>query len=164
MELVEVTDLEELQGKEWEYKGRKFNFVYINGIYSYDSYLKIFLHNFRTLKGDVYNKEIICVSEENLSELELFGLKVILNEKPKLTIEDKAFLKAMPEDLYIARGKDGMLVVYGEEPCMASESWISDIVDDTFSFPINGGYLKFITWESERFWMIQELMKLEVIE
>ena len=165
MEIIEVTDLEELHGKEWEYKGRKFNFVFINGSYSYDSYLKIFLHNFRTLKGDVYKKEMICVSEENLSELELFGIKVILKEEPKLTKSEREFLK-IHEYIFIARDENGELWIYDAKPSfnLNDSMWKSNKTIVTEKLLINSETFKFITWESEKCWSKEELMKLEVIE
>ena len=159
-EIKHIDKLEDLDDFNWEYKGKKFEFKRFGATSQ-----RVDMLNYISDTGmNTKKHEMLWVSEKNLSELELFGLKVIINEKPKITKEDKAFLKAMPGEFYIARDKNGMLGLYGEEPCMASESWISDIDDDTFSFSIDEEYLKFITCESERYWTIEELMELEVVD
>lgn len=66
--------------------------------------------------------------------------------KPTLTAKERAFCEII-QGGYITREKDGKLFYwYGISICIEIES---------FNFP-------FITWEDEKPWSIEELLKLEV--
>lgn len=82
-------------------------------------------------------------------------------EKPKITSKEKKFLDLLlPNYKYIARDKNGSLLVYTENPIKILETWglagcalINGIFDIKFDF---------IKREDEEPWLIEDLKKLEV--
>ena len=156
METKTIDKLEELKGYEWEYHGKKF-------LLTGQDYLVL-------KQTDTFDNEglLCCISLrfiglENLTELEFYGLKVILNEKPKVTVEEKAFLE---KEMYVAREQNGMLYAYFGKPTQKKvrdrwELWESDASD---CIQIDKNLFPFITWESGKAWSKSELMELEVVE
>ena len=77
---------------------------------------------------------------------------------PKLTKKERVFCEIVRHG-YIARDKDKRLYLYGCQPSQRSSEWTGErwIDLDRNSFP-------FITWESNKDWSIEDLLKLEVEE
>lgn len=77
---------------------------------------------------------------------------------PKLTKKERIFCEIVRHG-YIARDKDGSLCVYDSFPDRGTFIWSGgywfDIVPDIFQF---------ITWESNKSWSIESLLKLEVAD
>ena len=163
MQIKIIEKLEELNDFEWEYKGKKF--------YLCDearSLPVLYQRNRINTSGTINSSEIMYISLKNLTELEFYGLKVVLNEKPKLTAEDHKFLQKLnPENginkFYITRDLNGTLVMNFDKPQKNTDyqEWHSDkdhiLVLSEELFP-------FITWESGKAWSKSELMKLKVID
>lgn len=122
---------------------------------------KLELKNSISLNGDIQTRKIMYISERNLEELEFYGLKVILNEKPKLTLEDKEFLE---KEIYVAREQDGKLYLYFGKPRISKCGTYWDVYSETLFAQIDGDRFPFITWESGKAWSKAELMELEVID
>lgn len=81
-------------------------------------------------------------------------------EKPTLTTKEKKFLDLLlPNYKYIAREKNGFLLVYTEKPIKILETWglancaLMNMLDIKFDF---------IKWEDEEPWSIEDLKNLEV--
>ena len=156
MQTKHIEKLEELKGYEWEYHGKKF-------LLTGQDYLVL-------KQTDTFDNEglLCCISLrfiglENLTELEFYGLKVILNEKPKVTVEEKAFLE---KEMYVAREQNGMLYAYFGKPTQKKvrdrwELWESDASD---CIQIDKNLFPFITWESGKAWSKAELLELEVTD
>ena len=83
-----------------------------------------------------------------------------LEGSPKLTKKEQTIVEAFstPEACYIARDKSGVLEIYRNRPLLGEVSWMAVMS----SLPINGELFKFITWESQKPWSIEELLRLEV--
>ena len=89
-------------------------------------------------------------------------------EKFTITSREKKFLDLIKEKYtYIARDKDGLLVVYTRKPEKRTTYWlVSDILNGAEhlyikAFKVN---FDFIKWEDEKPWLIEDLKKLEVRE
>ena len=156
MQTKHIEKLEELKGYEWEYHGKKF-------LLTGQDYLVL-------KQTDTFDNEglLCCISLrfiglENLTELEFYGLKVILNEKPKLTREEKEYIEA---EWYIARDKDNKLFLYHIHPNRNEEyeEWEPSIGSRACAIDINRTLFPFITWESGKAWSKSELMELEVMD
>lgn len=81
-------------------------------------------------------------------------------EKHTITSKEKKFLDLLlPNYKYIAREKNGFLLVYTEKPIKILETWglancaLMNMFDIKFDF---------IKWEDEEPWGIEDLKKLEV--
>lgn len=105
--------------------------------------------------------DMFNVSKNNLDELEFYGLKVILNEKPKLTKRERYFLECFEANDWIARCSSGRLYLFGSSPEKNRGIWESK---DYGCIVLNNGSFPFITWKSGKAWSKDELMKLEVME
>lgn len=115
------------------------------------------MNNFKESWG-VQNRLLFTVTLSNLDELEFLGLKIILEEEPKITQKNEDFLK---REIYFARDSDGSLFLYFGEPIISHQdkNWDSE---DSFYFKLDTDLFPFITWESEKFWSRSELLKLGV--
>ena len=103
-----------------------------------------------------------AISLCNLTELEFYGLKVVLNEKPKLTKKERDILECIDEDIWIARNKDGTIVAFTGIPEVNKMQWAVSIPYSAIS--LCPEMYPFITWESGKAWSKAELMELEVVE
>ena len=81
-------------------------------------------------------------------------------ETPVITSKEKKFLDLLlPNYKYIAREKNGFLLVYTEKPIKILETWglancaLMNMLDIKFDF---------IKWEDKEPWRIEDLKKLEV--
>lgn len=81
-------------------------------------------------------------------------------ERPTITSREKNFLDLLlPNYKYIAREKNGFLLVYTEKPIKILETWglancaLMNMFDIKFDF---------IKWEDKEPWRIEDLKKLEV--
>ena len=156
MQTKQIEKLKELKGFEWGNRNR----IKENHGSSMNSL--VFERLTKTVNGESKWIDMFNVSANNLDELEFYGLKVILNEKPKLTREDKRFLE---EDFYVARDKNGKLFMYGSPPdnCYIAGSW-TNTSSNSFCTEMDSSLFPFITWESGKAWSKKELMELEVVE
>ena len=80
-----------------------------------------------------------------------------LPPKPKLTEDEKAILRSIPEKYkYIAREDSGALYVYGNKPKKDSDGWFNCSYNNLGLFH----YLfQFIKWEDEEPYNIEELLE-----
>ena len=86
---------------------------------------------------------------------------------PTLTKEDKIVCEALSlyarSETYIARDKTNLLLVYFSKPVKSEEDeWWSN--EDMRSLVIEDKFFKFITWDDEEPWLLDDLLKLEVEE
>ena len=156
MQTKHIEKLEELIGEKWGYKNGYFKIE--KG--SLDDAIDLYQKNYKFITGEVGNIMIRPISLKNLSELEFYGLKVVLNEKPKLTRKERDFLEIHDIETYIARDESGLLVIGNTEPIQENDYWEWEenklyLGESTFNF---------ITWESGKAWSKTELMELEVID
>ena len=155
MQTKHIDKLEDLNGFEWEYQGKEFFFR----IYTLaDEYtLALAIKKFKDYKtGEEEEKNLIHFSLRNLTELEFYGLKVVLNEKPKLTRKEQ---ERISRESYFARDENDNLYEYLDKPRQSKEfgRWQTN-----YAFiQINPDLFNFITWESGKAWSKSELMKLK---
>lgn len=84
-------------------------------------------------------------------------------EKPKLTQKERRFCE-LAEGGWIARNFNGDICWHSRKPCKGNKVWFSWCNSvDIVKFNSN---LKFdcVTWEDEKPWAVEDLLKLEVIE
>ena len=160
MQTIKIEKLEELEGYEWEYKGKKF--LLLDAV-AFDDMLTLVEKNYIDVDGYMSEKRYRSFSLKNLTELEFYGLKVILNEKPKLTREERKYIES---EWYIARDKDNKLFLYHIHPNRNEEyeEWEPSVGSRTCVIDINRTLFPFITWESGKAWSKTELMELEVVD
>lgn len=79
---------------------------------------------------------------------------------PKLTKAEKGFCEVI-KDGYIARDKNGELYLYNNPPYVTETDWRANYGHCT---RLCSNFFPFITWESNRYWSIEDLFKLEVEE
>lgn len=79
---------------------------------------------------------------------------------PKLTKAEKGFCEVV-KDGYIARDKNGDLYLYNNPPYVTETDWRANYGHCT---RLCSNFFPFITWESNRYWSIEDLFKLEVEE
>lgn len=79
---------------------------------------------------------------------------------PKLTKTEKGFCEII-KDGYIARDKNGDLYLYNNPPHVTETDWRADYGHCT---RLCTKFFPFITWESNRNWSIEDLLKLEVCD
>lgn len=80
---------------------------------------------------------------------------------PKLTKEEAIFCNIV--DGFIARDKDGNLTLYSSEPYLENEHWFNSDIGVSGT-TIKSDLFPFITYKSEKYWSIEELLKLGVEE
>jgi hypothetical protein len=156
MKIITINKLQNLINKGWEYNNKKF--ILLNNEY-YAETLSLVDLKCKFPNGDVEDKHLGAISLKNLSELEFYGLKVVLNKKPKLFVSDK---KLLGEDLYVARDKCGTLYFYFGHP--KRNELDNEWCQTGALLRIADGRFPFITWESGKAWSRSELMGLEVEE
>ena len=154
-----IYKLKELHKFEWESQGKKLTIRNNAREDRYDLYFLRFLD----WGGNIISElQLFRITARNLSELEFYGLKVILNEKPKLSREDKEFLT---QDQYFARDENGILWLYHQKPTKTAGFWECANGGKNIGFSTGINHLfPFITWESGKAWNKSELMGLEVME
>ena len=150
-----IDKLEELKGYEWEYKNAEFILESTR-----DGILSLRQKNAIYTDSKMGVVALKAISLCNLTELEFYGLKVVLSEKPKLTRKERDFLEIHDIETYIARDESGLLVIGNTEPIQENDYWEWEenklyLGESTFNF---------ITWESGKAWSKAELMKLEVVD
>ena len=126
-----------------------------------------FKTNIKNIDGNYEIVNMFEVSEKNLDELEFYGLKVILNEKPKLTREERDFLGMLEDNqTYIAREDNPWgLRLFGFEPTQYDSEWLFiDGENEDGGICLKSELFPFITWESGKAWSKKELMELEVMD
>ena len=155
MQTKHIEKLEELNGFGWTYKNREFELISLT-----NDCCKLYENNYLDMHGKIDFVGLKLISLKNLTELEFYGLKVVLNEKPKLTRKERDFLEIHDIETYIARDESGLLVIGNTEPIQENDYWEWEenklyLGESTFNF---------ITWESGKAWSKSELMELEVID
>ena len=156
MQTKTIDKLEDSKGYKWTYNGKDFILNCCN-----DGWILI-QKNCIDFKGEVRNFPLMTITLKNLTELEFYGLKVILNEKPKLTSGEKYIIECIDGEIWLARNKDGSIMMFSENPEVFKMTWSVDIEHSLI--PLNPELFKFITWESGKAWSRAELMELEVVE
>ena len=166
MKTVNIDKLEDLNGFEWEYQGKEFFFRIYTLVDEYT--LALAIKKFKDYKtGEEEEKNLIHFSLRNLTELEFYGLKVVLNEKPKLRREEREFLEMLEDNqTYIAREDNPWgLRLFGFEPTQYDSEWLFiDGENEDGGICLKYELFPFITWESGKAWSKAELMELEVKE
>ena len=164
MQTIKIEKLEELEGYEWEYKGKKF--LLLDAV-AFDDMLTLVEKNYIDVDGYVSEKRYRSFSLKNLTELEFYGLKVVLNEKPKLTRKERDFLEMLEDNqTYIAREDNPWgLRLFGFEPTQYDSEWLFiDGENEDGGICLKYELFPFITWESGKAWSKKELLGLEVME
>ena len=156
MQTKHIEKLEELNGYEWYHNGRDF---YLDESISSKSKLVLIEKNYIDSDGEMEDRRSKFFSLKNLTELEFYGLKVVLNEKPKLTRKEQ---ERISRESYFARDENDNLYEYLYKPRQSKEfgRWQTN-----YAFiQINPDLFTFITWESGKAWSKKELLELEVQE
>ena len=166
MQTKTIDKLEDLKGYEWEYNKKYFKIahlkLYVQPAQPEIHGLNLIQINALDFHGNSQDETIRRIGENNLTELEFYGLKVILNEKPKLSREDKEFLT---QDQYFARDENGILWLYHQKPTKTAGFWECANGGKNIGFSTGINHLfPFITWESGKAWSKAELMELEVVD
>ena len=162
MQTIKIEKLEELEGYEWEYKNKKF--LLLDAV-AFDDMLTLVEKNYIDVDGYMSEKRYRSFSLKNLTELEFFGLKVILNEKPKITRKEREFLEMLEDNqTYIAREDNPWgLRLFGFEPTQYDSEWLFiDGENEDGGICLKYELFPFITWKSGKAWSKAELMELEV--
>ena len=159
MQTKHIEKLEDLNNFEWEYNGKHFKIAYLKLYVQPDKSeingLNLIQTDSMNFHGNIQAETIRRIGEKNLTELKFYGLEVVLNEKPKLTREERQSL----EDIYLARDEDGELYMFFGKPTQQSCTWLNE---DNYCFETNANLFPFITWKSGKAWSKAELMELEV--
>ena len=163
MNTINIEKLEELINEKWDFNKKNFKLKksYMVGA----TVVLHMLNNKENTNGKEEDKAVFWVNEKNYKELEFYGLKVVLNEKPKLTREERDFLKCIDMDeIYIARDEDGGIYCFLQLPKIMNDYWSRNDHNGIYCFRIFENLFSFITWESGKAWSKSELMKLKVID
>lgn len=85
-------------------------------------------------------------------------------ESPKLTKRERAFCEAVPAG-WIARDENGKLHLFDlvSEPYKQNRGWLKRSVSCNH-IRLDGAEFRFIKWEDEKPWSVEDLLKLEVEE
>ena len=159
MQTKHIDKLEDLKGHEWECRGLQLK---LDGFDIRNETLQLHSKNFLSEIVDIIGRFEFIVSKYNVEQLEFYGLKVVLNEKPKLTSGEKYIIECIDGEIWLARNKDGSIMMFSENPEVFKMTWSVDIEHSLI--PLNPELFKFITWESGKAWSKSELMELEVVE
>ena len=160
MNTINIEKLEELINEKWNFNKKKFKLEksYMVGT----TVVLHMLNNKENTNGEEEDKPVFWVNEKNYKELEFYGLKVVFNEKPKLSREDKEFLT---QDQYFARDENGILWLYHQKPTKTAGFWECANGGKNIGFSTGINHLfPFITWESGKAWSKAELLELEVVD
>ena len=157
MDIKNIDKLRELKGFEWGNRNR----IKENHGSSMNSL--VFERLTKTVNGESKWIDMFNVSANNLDELEFYGLKVVLDEKPKLTREEKILIECHEDEFFIARSENNSLCIFEKMPQQCSLGHWGRIWGDD-RLVINSELFPFITWESGKAWSKSELMELEVVE
>lgn len=84
------------------------------------------------------------------------------NVKPRLTKQERAFVEAFDQKIWIARNKDDSLFAFENKPVKLKCIWLINGFGSEMI--LKDEIFKFITWESEKAWNSEELLALEVEE
>lgn len=86
---------------------------------------------------------------------------ILSKQKIKLTRFEYDFLKNLNDEWhYIARTRFGNIIIFAKKPKKYEDIWIDETNMSTFDKGIfNHDFFKFITWEDEETYNIQELLE-----
>lgn len=173
MQTKTIDKLEDLKGYKWEYNEKYFKIahlkLYVQPAQPEIHGLNLIQINALDFQGNSQDETIRRIGENNLIELEFYGLKVILNKKPKLTEKEHKLVESFDmfyeDDIFLVRYQNNVLCIYEQEPHFDEiiKSWESNDISNG-SMLIKENFFKFITWESGKAWSKSELMELEVVE
>ena len=155
MQIKNIEKLEELNTYRWKHASMNFG---LEVKPSMTLYIKAYFFNGNEeIERDIMHR----FTEKNLTELEFYGLKVVLNEKPKLTRKERDIVESIRSEFWLARDKSIDLYLSSGKPYPVTgyNHWRSGGINlkiDIELFP-------FITWESGKAWSKAELMELEVV-
>ena len=163
MQTKHIEELEELINEKWNFNKKKFKLEksYMVGA----TVVLHMLNNKENTNGEEEDKAVFRVNEKNYKELEFYGLKVVLNEKPKLRRKERDFLEMLEDNqTYIAREDNPWgLRLFGFEPTQYDSEWLFiDGENEDGGICLKYELFPFITWESGKAWSKAELMELEV--
>ena len=164
MQTKHIEKLEELINEKWNFNKKKFKLAksYMVGV----TVVLHMLNNKENTNGEEEDKAVFWVNEKNYKELEFYGLKVVLNEKPKLTRKERDFLEMLEDNqTYIAREDNPWgLRLFGFEPTQYDSEWLFiDGENEDGGICLKYELFPFITWESGKAWSKAELMELNVM-
>ncbi|MCP1225693.1 hypothetical protein [Sebaldella sp. S0638] len=156
MDIKNIERLIELKGFEWGKRNR------IKENYGSSMNSLVFERLTKSVNGENKWIDMFNVSKNNLDELEFYGLKVMLNEKPKLTRKEKDVAESIEPEFWLSRDMSGDLYLSSHKPDIPKgfNHWRSK----GWNLKINKELFTFITWESGKAWSKAELMELEVAE
>ena len=149
---IKIEKMIELRNLEWG----KINKIKQNGN------SLVFQRQIKNVLGETKWIDMFNISKNNLDELEFFGLKAVLDEKPKITRKERTLLECLVDNFFIARSENNSLCIYELMPKQTHSYWGRSWGDDRLV--INSELFPFITWESGKTWSKAELMELEVME
>ena len=84
-----------------------------------------------------------------------------------ITTKEKNFLDILWGSSYIARDSNGSLFLYSQKPVQLNGGWLIDNGCEGMNgniFAICPDFFKFITWESDKCWSVEELRQMPVEE
>lgn len=146
-EIKNIDKLEDLKGHEWEYKNAEFILEFGGS-----EYLFLKQKNGICSNGKIEALRIRAISLLNLSELEFYGLKVILNENLKLTRKERYFLECFHfEDSTIIKDSEGLTYIGDSEGGF-----------DGINLLVIGMFNSLVRTHDKSVWTVAELMELEV--
>ena len=166
MQTKTIDKLEDLKGYEWEYNKKYFKIahlkLYVQPAQPEIHGLNLIQINALDFHGNSQDETIRRIGENNLTELEFYGLKVILNEKPKLTRKELDLVESIELEFWLSRDMSGELYLSSHKPDIPKgfHHWRSK----GWNLKINGDVFPFITWESGKAWSKAELIELEVVD
>lgn len=86
-------------------------------------------------------------------------------EKPQITENDKKFLDIVnPKFKYIVKDRDNILCLSMEMPFRGENHWIGVNSCEYISENCFNGLFRFIKWDDEEPWRLDDLKKLEICE
>ena len=156
VDIKNIDKLRELKGFEWGNRNR------IKENHGSSMNRLVFERLTKTVNGESKWIDMFNVSANNLDELEFYGLKVVLNEKPKLTRKERDFLEIHTDEFFMGRQPCIGLFMTDIEPILENHSWA--FINADYRIYLDYENFKFITWESGKAWSKAELMELEVGE
>ena len=90
MNTVNIEKLEDLNYKKWKYNNKEF--LLKKSTIHTDEYILVMINLKLPSESIELERFLFHIGLKNLTELEFYGLKVVLNEKPKLTRKERDFL------------------------------------------------------------------------
>lgn len=133
-----------------------------------DEIIKIFYEKGTPIAREKNTGRIVCCDDISCVQCQFtlgncvvnmfeWMLKEYQEPVPKLTKAEKGFCEIL-DDGYIARDKNGDLYLYNNPPYVTETDWR----ECGHCTKLCSNFFPFITWESNKAWSIEDLLKLEV--